>query len=279
MSAIHLQVAPATAHLQIEDRIRAGRAILEIGGPTEEALKEARRRFSRWDDFNEQLLGNMFSEPDEAERYAYVGARAYSMAPTLWDLSRELEFDVEDKIDRLESLLGRLSLFEVAETEAAGSVATSAQAVRSAPLTDGRNRVFVVHGHGERKHEVARVIERFESLEAVILDEAPFLGSPTIIEKLERETADCGYAVVIYTGDDEGRNVGSDDPPQRRARENVVLELGYFLGQLDRGRVTVLLEPGVAFPSDFRGVGYYELDPAGAWKARLVQELGIVFEA
>jgi predicted nucleotide-binding protein len=52
-----------------------------------------------------------------------------------------------------------------------------------------------------------------------------------------------------------------------------VLELGYFLGKLKRSRVCALYKEGVEIPSDYQGVLYIELDPAGGWFIKLAQEL------
>ena len=43
-----------------------------------------------------------------------------------------------------------------------------------------------------------------------------------------------------------------------RARQNVILELGYFVGRLGRDRVCCLYKGGVEIPSDFYGVLYLE---------------------
>ena len=81
-----------------------------------------------------------------------------------------------------------------------------------------------------------------------------------------------GYAVVLATGDDAGRRKGADEL-QPRPGQNVVLELGFFLGKLGRDKVAVLREPGVELPSDYDGVMYISLDSAGAWKLVLMREL------
>ncbi len=136
----------------------------------------------------------------------------------------------------------------------------------------GRSRkVFVVHGHdSEAKEMVARAVERF-GLEAIILHEQPNAGR-TVIEKFEQYT-DVGFAVVLLTPDDVGSAKGDGNNPQPRARQNVVLELGYFLGKLTRSRVCALYKKGVEIPSDFDGVLYVELDDGGAWRTKLAQEL------
>jgi predicted nucleotide-binding protein len=49
--------------------------------------------------------------------------------------------------------------------------------------------------------------------------------------------------------------------------------LGYFVGKLGRSRVCALYKPDVEIPSDIQGVVYVELDPHGAWRTKLAQEL------
>jgi predicted nucleotide-binding protein len=63
--------------------------------------------------------------------------------------------------------------------------------------------------------------------------------------------------------------------PERpnRARQNVILELGYFIGKLGRSRVAVLLAPGTEQPSDILGIAYIPLDRDGAWRLLVGREL------
>ena len=60
---------------------------------------------------------------------------------------------------------------------------------------------------------------------------------------------------------------------QGRARQNVVFELGFFIGALGRSRVAVLYEDGVELPSDMNGILYTILDAQGAWRIGLGREL------
>ena len=57
------------------------------------------------------------------------------------------------------------------------------------------------------------------------------------------------------------------------ARQNVILELGYFLAKLGRSRVCALYEKGVEIPSDYQGVLFIEIDERGRWKFDLAQEM------
>jgi hypothetical protein len=90
-------------------------------------------------------------------------------------------------------------------------------------------RVFVVHGHDNgAKETVARFLEKL-GLKPVILHEQPNQGR-TIIEKFE-DHADADYAVVLFTPDDMGHPVGKPNESKPRARQNVLLELGFFMAK------------------------------------------------
>ena len=133
------------------------------------------------------------------------------------------------------------------------------------------NRVFVVHGHDEAAREtVARFLEGL-GLEPVILHEQANRGR-TIIEKFE-DHADVAFAVVLLTPDDEGRLGDGKSELNPRARQNVILELGFFLGKLGRKQVCSLVKGDVETPSDYDGVVYTKLDDSNGWKMKLVQEL------
>lgn len=102
------------------------------------------------------------------------------------------------------------------------------------------NRVFIVHGHDETmKLDVARVIERL-GLNAVILHEQSDQGM-TVIEKFEQNALDCNFALILLSPDDIGYcSSKSPEEGKCRARQNVILELGYFLGKLGRNKVLPL---------------------------------------
>ncbi|MBN1918198.1 MAG: nucleotide-binding protein [Verrucomicrobia bacterium] len=141
-------------------------------------------------------------------------------------------------------------------------------------------KVFVVHGRNEVTRErVARYLEKL-GLEPVILHEKPNAGR-TIIEEFI-DYSDASFAVILLTGDDVGR-LASDpgDREKPRARQNVIMELGFFLGKLGRKNVCALYEPGVGIPSDYQGVLFVELDEHNGWKPLLARELkaaGIPFD-
>ena len=130
--------------------------------------------------------------------------------------------------------------------------------------------IFIVHGRdNEAKEMVARFLTRL-ALTPVILHEQPNQGR-TIIEKFEQH-AQVGFALALLTPDDVGALRDNRNDLKPRARQNVVFELGYFLGRLGRNRVCALTKGNVEIPSDYDGVVYISLDDGG-WKIDLIREL------
>ena len=133
------------------------------------------------------------------------------------------------------------------------------------------NKVFIVHGRNQGiKEAVARFVEKL-GLEAVILHEKPSKGR-TIIEKFS-DYSDVHFAIVLLTADDIGKGNDSSEDFKPRARQNVIFELGYFIGKLGRSRVCALYEEGVEIPSDYQGVIFIRLDSQERWKYDVIREL------
>jgi predicted nucleotide-binding protein len=144
-------------------------------------------------------------------------------------------------------------------------------AIRKHEIRQSSTKVFLVHGHDESARETAaRFLEKL-GLKAVILHEQPSSGK-TLIEKIERYS-DVAFAVVLLTPDDIGAEQVPNAKRSPRARQNVILELGYFMGKLVRKNVAAILKGEVERPSDYDGVNYITMDPHGAWQLKLAQEL------
>jgi len=142
---------------------------------------------------------------------------------------------------------------------------------KAARKSSTKKEVFIVHGtdHGPMK-ELKAMLSAV-GLKPIVLSEQPS-GGRTLVEKLE-EYSDVGYAFVILTPDDLGGvydEGGRLSRPSRlrsflksaypRARQNVILELGYFLGKLGRNRVSCLLKKPLEQPSDIHGVVYIRFE-------------------
>lgn len=139
----------------------------------------------------------------------------------------------------------------------------------SVPERVKTRKVFIVHGHaGEPREAVAGFLRKID-FTPIILHEQSNQGR-TIVEKFEAH-ADVDFAVVLLTPDDVGGSKGGQQQP--RARQNVILELGYFIGKLSRKNVCAIKLGDLEIPSDIIGVVWTTFDPHGAWKTALAKEL------
>ena len=93
----------------------------------------------------------------------------------------------------------------------------------------------------------------------------------TIITKFREEASGVGFAVVLMTADDLGKSKAAPELTPR-ARQNVVFELGFFIGALGPERVAAVVKGDIERPSDFDGVGYISFDKED-WRMKLGQEL------
>ncbi|MFJ5295624.1 TIR domain-containing protein [Pseudomonas sp. NPDC088368] len=173
-----------------------------------------------------------------------------------------------------ENILQSMCLLEEAQRTLREDLADYEHEVMSYPDAADKSgrplsrKVFVVHGHDEGAREmVARFLERL-GFQSIILHEQANQGR-TVMEKVEAH-ADVSFAVVLLTADDEGYAKGGT--PQPRARQNVLLELGYFLGRLGRDKVCALKRGTVEIPSDFAGVVWESME-GDSWKQALGREL------
>lgn len=133
--------------------------------------------------------------------------------------------------------------------------------------------IFIVHGHDdEMKVKVAYLISKL-GLNPIILNEQAN-GGKTIIEKFEEHSQKVNYAIVLMSNkDDLGRSI-QEEKLKPRARQNVILELGYFIGQLGRNRVCVLKMEDVEAPSDILGIVYTAYsNKSNDWQHAVAKEL------
>jgi len=123
-------------------------------------------------------------------------------------------------------------------------------------------RPLIVHGHDETvKLELKNYLQNTLHLpEPIILHEQPNRGR-TLIEKFEDYASSTCLAFVLLTPDDREASAEDSDDGKRRARQNVILELGWLLGKLGRsgGRVILLHKGPLELPSDLRGVVYIDI--------------------
>jgi predicted nucleotide-binding protein len=108
----------------------------------------------------------------------------------------------------------------------------------------------------------------------------------TLIQKFFAYGRAARFAIVLISSDDLGvfgesfrHPEGGDRTLKFRARQNVILELGFFYGLLSFENVFPLFRaPDVPFPdferpSDLDGVLFFEVDDSGQWRDYLKERL------
>jgi predicted nucleotide-binding protein len=149
----------------------------------------------------------------------------------------------------------------------------------SPPEAVPSGKVFIVHGRDEgARNEVALFLKTIR-LEDIVLHQRPNRGRH-LLTKFQEEAEGASFAVVLMTPDDDGGLAGT--PQQKRARQNVVFELGFFIGKFGAPHVAALIVPGVEKPSDFDGICWIEFGRGTNWKNELARELkeaGVPFDS
>ncbi|MCY4448663.1 MAG: nucleotide-binding protein [Chloroflexi bacterium] len=223
--------------------------------------------YERWRRNTSIAIANTFrDEPhytEEFNRIEYTSKVAYFGMPDQID-QRAYEEGLGFAAAMLDSMIDEIKEYWVQDHDIPASNTSEAGLI----LT---NKVFVVHGKDDgTKETVARFLTKL-GLDPVILHEQPNQGR-TIVEKFE-QYASVGFAVVLLTPDDLCQHPDDSEGSRYRARQNVILELGFFLGKLGRNRTFVLRKDNVEIPSDYDGVLYTPIDDRGAWRMQLVREI------
>ena len=269
-----LLVSKSEAKEKLQEQIERGKELKSQEIPSVESLEETRNEFYRWDTFNGNLLRALFST-DEYQQTYHLGFGGVvdhrSLADAIKDLRDDINYairKVQNVYDAIDLIVEDVSVYTKQQRTGVGLDSKSARATSK--------RVFIVHGHDDvGRLETARLLEQLK-LDAVILGERDDVGR-TIIEKFEHYS-DVVFAVVLLTPDDLGSsqatfNSQGVDGLVKRARQNVIFEMGFFYAKLTRSHVCMLLKGETERPTDIAGVVYTPMDDGGAWKLKLAREM------
>ena len=250
------------------ERIDLGKELFNRQITNVQELEKNEKDYYKWNSYNSEYLKNSFNNEDNDYKKSYdsvnVSFFITSGSDNPSEKLKDLKDDIQNKIENLESLADKVELIK-SEIEIAASIPVIIDRSK-ADITN----IFIVHGHNTAiQQSVARTIEKL-GLIPIILHEQANAGK-TVIEKFETHS-NVGFAIILLTDDDEGKSKTEIDL-KKRARQNVVLELGYFIGKLGRSKVLPLYSEGVELPSDIHGLLYVPLDKSGNWKFSIVKEL------
>ena len=261
----------------------------QYGGPLRRNTEEIASFFNRAVvELSQQVIrSTLASAPDGPENFLHFLNGTASFESVLLRLASPVEYgDEQERHSAVFQQINRILRNEDLQIELDGRgrnprIVAYQEVEQSQPQLEDMNnpqekamgdKVFIVHGRDiGAKDAVARFLGRIK-LKPVVLQEMPAQGR-TVIEQFEHYAKKVGFAVVLFTPDDVGALATEPDNIQHRTRQNVILELGYFLGSLGRERVCVLVKGNPEMLSDYTGVLYINMDAGGGWQMKLIQEL------
>lgn len=121
-------------------------------------------------------------------------------------------------------------------------------------VTREKIRVFIISS--AESIAVARIIQNafaYDPFTTVIWTDGVFKIANYTLQSLEDEVDNSDFAIAIAHSDDLTESRGKSWPAPR---DNVIFELGLFMGRLGKNRA-ILMEPrdeGVKLPSDLAGI-------------------------
>lgn len=270
--ATKLIVGKEDASQQLKSNIEKGEILQDREINSERELQQAIEDCKTWSQNNEELLSKLFDTPSTAKEYgAFSHYTRISLDTSKPDKAKHKHVQFMINIEAYRVWVGN-------HINHLNNILTQ-YGINVMPLDTSEqilgDKIFIVHGHDEAaKHKIARFVESL-GLTPIILDEQPSKGQ-TIIDKFEEHADEAGFAIVLLTADDVGAPKDNKNEFKPRARQNVILELGYFMHGLSRKRVCVLHEESVELPSDIHGIVYVSLDSGDGWKLKLGKELQVV---
>jgi len=180
----------------------------------------------------------------------------------------------KQEIEEIEELSDNLSTFKSNEDRILQRQIQKKIANLGRKILDENKKIFIVHGRNiNMRDKVSAMIGKLR-LDYLILETESNNGA-TIIEKFIKNASECRYAIVLFSADDIGKLDNEQSKCKHRTRQNVILELGYFLGRIGRKNIVILHEVGkdIEKPTDFDGIVYEAFDEFGAWKSKLTKEM------
>ncbi len=233
---------------EIEKRANAYRYCRNMNA----SVRVQKQKYSEWQSITQEFFLKHFGDNDE--NYKKIKQ---------WTADKYL-FIISDCFDQFQSICTEV-FYQMRNPQASTPKKQS--------IPNGSKKVFLVHGHDKSMRDNVKKYIKELGLEPIVLSERANKNK-TILEKLRTEAKDVGFAVVLYTPCDEGREAKSNAELEYRARENVVLELGYFSAQLGEKLAVLLKMPKdnrkFDFPNDYKSIGYIKYK--GKWRDELKRE-------
>jgi predicted nucleotide-binding protein len=245
----HLTVDLTTAHQKLDIMISEGLKMVHESIASMEAMRSAQRKYHAWNSGVFQELKALFSHTDIAVEYAAsplkIG-RIFFVDTSLSEIKAKHYRIVREKVEKLHSIKASLDLL----------------ALRTPSQCD----IILLHSEPSSVADAVLTLLHDNLLKPIILKEYAHAGQ-TLIEQIQDDPR-IRYAIAILTPD-----LHPSVATLHRADQNLILELGIFIGKLGRENVSAVIAPNLDLPADFHDFQYIDFDTEEAWKTKLSSEL------
>ena len=215
--------------------------------------------------------GFVYEDSSEWRKWPQMFGLSTDESRSLFDIMQELNWVVGFPLDgwivfKLTNLGN--SLIANLMSDGIGAVHVDLPEEQLAMVSNiGGNSVFVVHSDSSSANGLAKNVQEFivgsTGKTAIMLEPTP---GQTLWEEFEKQASNCAAAVCVWSPD-------RDNPESLYIRPNVLLETGYFMARLGKGKVIVIKEDDkLRSPSDLAGIVWATRDN---WRAQLPRALHV----
>lgn len=240
-----LIISREEAKNQLNERIDAGKKIKEVNIHNEADLDNSERLYKKWTEYNFELLKSIFTNETIAKEYSYASGSTSIAPDPIWGnpfptLYSNFVNRITAKLDKLESIIGRIELFQVTK-DIEGNV------TENHLMTD--NLIFIGHGRSKLWARLKVFLEDELKVNTVSYESESRVGD-SIVPILEELLRSASFAILILTAEDETKD------GKIRARQNVIHETGLFQGKLGFKKAIILRQEGIEDLTNLAGVQY-----------------------
>ena len=118
---------------------------------------------------------------------------------------------------------------------------------------ESKPRILIIHGRSNDYLDLKDWLTSEANIKDAVVMGQEFVAGAALPEKFEQLASRVDCAIAVASADDHGGLIGAEEL-QKRARQNVWLEIGWFWGRLGRPRIMVLAAAGIEVPSDLQGI-------------------------
>jgi Zn-dependent protease with chaperone function len=121
--------------------------------------------------------------------------------------------------------------------------------------------ILIIHGHDQvALLELKDLLHTNFPNVALRVMMTDHFGTLSMPEKFEKISVDIRGAIALVTPDDVGAALNRYEMTNARARQNVIMEIGFIWGRLGRDRCMLMMRGDLELPSDLSGIDFQKFE-------------------